>query len=75
MRLLTVLENVADLNPPLDQPSRDDPGPDLPLGEPDPEPPPDLPLAEPDSPEGHPGIRLAFTRLPGETGTSRRLRR
>ena len=47
MRLLTALENVADLNPPLDQPSRDDPGPDLPLGEPDPEPPPDLPLAEP----------------------------
>ena len=65
MRLLTALENVADLNPPLDQPSRDDPGPDLPLGEPDPEPPPDLPLAEPDSPEGHPGTRLAFTRLPG----------
>jgi hypothetical protein len=58
MRLLTALENVADLNPPLDQPSRDDPGPDLPLGEPDPEPPPDLPLGEPD-PEPPPDLPLA----------------
>ena len=51
MRRLSVLENVADLKSPLDQPSRDDPGPDLPLGEPDPAPGPDLPLGEPDRPE------------------------